>query len=243
MTKRMDMVPSSDKRKINCAIERKEVVMSSKFAIAEVMPGKLNAMVKTVMNQMGITDANEAVRRINSREWIVSEVIRSWHEQDGVIDLGTVTSDGTTGPKWIKRLEKKGFRVSNWAKSVLNSKDFKPTNGVTSHIMVLKGKLWKDSDRITSNIRAEADKSKFEKPNAEVACLIREKFSDEEIAAMGLWWIVAMHDPIKDSDGGPYLLDARRYAGGRWLHAAYDHPVNSWDGDNGFAFVAPQVST
>lgn len=229
--------------KLNCATERKEVIMSDKFAIAEVLPGKLNAMVKTIMSQMGITDANEAVRRMNSKEWIVSEVTRSWHEQDGVIDLGTVTSDGTTGPEWIKRLEKKGFRVSGWAKSVLKSNDFKPTNGVTSRVVVLKGKLWKDSDRITSNIRAEADKRELEMPNAEVACLIREKFSDEEIEAMGLWWIVAMHEPIKDSVGGPDLLDAYRGGGGLWLDAACGGPGGRWRGDGGFAFVAPQVST
>ncbi len=215
----------------------------SEFAISGVETGQLNAMVKNAMRQMGITDAKEAVRRVNSGEWIFSEVTRSWHEQDGVIDLGTVTSDGTTGPEWIKRLEKKGFRVSDWAKSVLKSKDFKPTNGVTSHIVVLKGKLWKDSDRITSNIRAEADRRKFEKPNAEVACLIREKFTDEEIEAMGLWWIVAMHEPIKDSAGVPSLLHARRRDGGLWLNAAYDVPGRGWDDDHGFAFVAPQVST
>lgn len=214
----------------------------SEFAISGVETGQLNAMVKNAMRQMGITDAKEAVRRVNSGEWIFSEVTHSWHEQDGVIDLGTVTSDGTTGPKWIKRLKKKGFRVSDWAKNVLESDDFKPTNGVTSHIVVLKGKLWKDSDRITSNIRVEADKRKLEKPNAEIACLIREKFTDKEIEAMGLYWIVAMHEPIKDSDGDPYLLYAGRDDDGLWLRTAYDFPDRRWDDDHGFAFVVPQIS-
>jgi len=215
----------------------------SEFAISEVTAGQLNAAVKNIMRQMGIADAKEAVRRLNAGEWIVSEVMRAWREQDGVIDLGTVTSDGTTGPEWIKRLEKKGFRVGDYAKSVLKSEDFKPTSGVTYHILVLKGKLWKDSDRITSNIRAEAEKRKLEKPNAEVACLIREKFTDAEIEAMGLWWIVAMHEPIKDSDGDPDLLGADRDGDGQWLGTAYDNPDGRWCGDGGFAFVAPQVST
>ncbi len=213
--------------------------MSDGFAIAEVMPGKLNAMVKTIMSQMGIADANEAVRRINSKEWIVSEVVRSWKEQDGVIDLGIMTSDGTTGLEWIKRLEKKGFRVGDYAKSVLMSGDFKPTNGVSYHIIVLKGNLWKDSDRITKNIRAEADERKLEKPNAEVACLIREKFADEEIEAMGLWWVVVMHEPIKDSDGDPRLLSAYRRDGGRWLDSAFDRPDYRWCGDVGFCVRRP----
>lgn len=43
------------------------------FAIAEVMPGKLNALVKNMMRQMNVSDPNEAVRRVNSGEWIVTE--------------------------------------------------------------------------------------------------------------------------------------------------------------------------
>lgn len=41
--------------------------------IIRVMPalGQLNAMLKNIMAQMGIDDPNEAVRRVNSREWVV----------------------------------------------------------------------------------------------------------------------------------------------------------------------------
>lgn len=217
--------------------------MKKEFVISDVPTGKLNAMVKNVMSQMGIEDADEAIRRINSGEWIILEVVRSWREQDGVIYFTLPPTDNTTGPQWIVRLEKKGLRLSKWAKDLLTSPDFKPTNGVISDIAVLKGMLWNDSDRITKNIRAEAERRNFTKPNAEVACLIREKFSDEEIEAMGLWWIVVMHEPIKDSDGGPSLLDARRHDGGRWLDAAYGRPGDGWYSGDGFAFVCPQVST
>ncbi len=48
------------------------------FVIAKVEPGKLNALVKNLMRQMNITDPNEAVRRINSGEWIVSQSVRRW---------------------------------------------------------------------------------------------------------------------------------------------------------------------
>ena len=164
-----------------------------------------------------------------------------WREQDGVIYF-SVTSDGTTGEQWIKRLEDKGFRVSDYAKSVLRSPDFKPTKGVTTEIAILKGMLFEDRDRITSNIRDLATQRKLTTPNAEVACLIRENFSDEEIEAMGLWWIVAMHEPIKDSDGDLLLLGARRGDGGRWLNAYCGSPDRRWGRDDGFAFVLSQVS-
>ncbi|MBU1160085.1 hypothetical protein KKD04_02810 [Patescibacteria group bacterium] len=161
-----------------------------------------------------------------------------WRERDGVIYF-FVTSDNTTGPDWIKRLESKGFQVSKWAKDLLRSPDFKPTSGVTTEIAVLKGILFSDNDRITKKIRAEAEKINLSKPNAETACLIRERFSDKEIEEMGLYWIVTMHEPIKDSDGGPDLLSVLR--DDRWLDADYGHPDHRWDHVHGFAFVVSQV--
>ena len=166
----------------------------------------------------------------------VSEPVRSWREQGRVIYF-SVTSDGATGEERIKRLESKGFRIGNYAKSVLRSDGFKPTNGVTTEIAVLKGSFFIDSDRITKNIRAEADRRKLTKPNAEVACLIREKFTDKEIEAMGLWWIVTMHEPIKDSGGDSGLLCASRGGDGRWLGAHYDFPDDGWSRGGGFAFA------
>ncbi|MDO8590106.1 MAG: hypothetical protein Q7R69_02440, partial [bacterium] len=121
--------------------------------------------------------------------------------------------------------------------------DFKPTNGVTTEVAVLKGMLFEDNDRITKKIRAEADKRKLSKPNAELACLIREKFTDKEIEAMGLWYIVAMHEPINDSDGDPSLLIADRDDDGRWLCAYGGGPDYRWGCGNGFAFAVSQVSS
>ncbi|HLM83998.1 MAG TPA: hypothetical protein VK254_02180 [Candidatus Bathyarchaeia archaeon] len=171
-----------------------------------------------------------------------------WIEEDGVIYLAFPPTVGRTGEGWITYFEKKGDRVSDWAKSVLRSDEFKPTTGVAYKIAILKGSLWNDSSRITKNIRRDAYAGTFTKgktlsdPNAEVACLIRDNFTEEEIEAVGLWWIVAMHEPIKDSDGGPSVLGAGRRGGGRWLRSAFDDPVSGWGRDGGFAFVVSQVS-
>ena len=128
----------------------------------------------------------------------VSEPARPWREQDGVIYF-SVTSDGASGEAWIGRL---AGNVGDNAKRILRSDAFRPTCGVTTEIAVLKGMLFTDADRITKKIRADADKRKFGKPNAEIACLIREKFTDEEIKAMGLAWIITMHEPV-EVDGEP----------------------------------------
>ena len=93
-------------------------------------------------------------------------------------------------------------------------------------------------------IRAEADKRKLSKPNAELACLIREKFTDKEIEVMGLIWIVAMHEPINDSDGDPCLMSVNRYDNGRQLSANCVRSGDTLKRGNGFAFrrVASQFS-
>ena len=195
--------------------------------------------IEAVWNKLG---GEDGVDRFLRDELSVSEPTRSWREEDGVIYF-SVTSDGTTGKDWITRLESKGFRVGDYAKQVLRSPDFKPTNGVTTDVAVLKGMLFEDNDRITKKIRAEADKRKLSKPNAELACLIREKFTDKEIEAMGLWYIVAMHEPINDSDGDPFLLNANRYDVGRWLSACSVRPGSRWYRDYGFAFDMSQVSS
>lgn len=201
--------------------------------------GDLNlGQIEAVVNKLGGMDG---VNKFLRGELIVSEPARRWREENGIIYF-SVTSDGTTGEEWIARLENKIFRVGDYAKSVLRSKSFKPTSGATYEIAVLKGELFIDSDRTTKTIRKEAKNRKFSTPNAEIVCLIREKFSDKELETMGLYWIVVMHEPIKDSDGDPILLSVSRGDDGSWLGAHYDNPDNKWLRGYGFAFVVSQVS-
>ncbi len=193
--------------------------------------------MEAIVNKLG---GMGGVNRFLRGEVTISEPTRRWREQDGVIYF-SVTSDGTTGPQWIERLVEKGFRLSDYAKQLLRSEDFEPTTGVTYEIAVLKGMLFEDKDRIAKKIRAEADRRTLTKPNAEVACLVRENFSDEEIEAMGLVWIITMHEPINDSDDVLDLLGADRSDYGRWLYAYCAYPGFRWSRGNGFAFVVSQV--
>jgi hypothetical protein len=197
------------------------------------------AQIEAIVQKLG---GNEAALRFLHSELTATEPTRKWFEKEGVIYF-SVTSDGTTGEEWIKRLEDKGFRVVDYTKSVLRSPDFKPTNGVTTEVALLKGMLFKDSNRITKEIRAKAADRKLETPNAEIACLIREQFTDEEIKAMGLTWIVVMHEPIKDSEGDPDLLCMGGYDDGRCLYVYYDKPHASLNREGGFAFAVSQVGT
>ncbi len=154
----------------------------------------------------------------------------------------TLTSNGFTREQWEQHLERRVWRIGDYARQVLRRASEAPTNGVTYNIVVRPGKKWGDSDRTTKKIRAAADKKGWLKPHWEVVCLIRDTFTDEQLEQMGLWYIVTMHEPIKDSDGVPCLLSSGRGGGGRWLCAYYGRPGGGWDGNGGFAFVVPQVS-
>jgi hypothetical protein len=163
-----------------------------------------------------------------------------WHEEDGAISF-SVTSRGTTGEDWITHLTTEGFCVEDYALGLLRSPYFKPTKGVTTEVIVVKGILFENNDRNIKNIRADGASRHLFTPNAEVACLIREKFTDKEIEAMGLIWIVVMHESIKDADSSFNLLCVSRLGRGRWLEALQDWPGRIWDRRTGYAFVVSQV--
>jgi len=167
---------------------------------------------------------------------------RAWSEEKGIIYF-SVTSDGTTGGGWIARLESQGFLIGGVARHVLRSQYFIPTSGVTTRVAVVKGSLFADNARLMRNICLEADASLFAKSTVEQACLIREKFTDKEIEAMGLSMIVAMHEPVKNDREFLFLLGASRYDGGRRLVACNDRPGFKWDSGDGFAFVESRTGS
>ncbi|HAU66637.1 MAG: hypothetical protein UT30_C0011G0036 [Candidatus Uhrbacteria bacterium GW2011_GWF2_39_13] len=171
---------------------------------------------------------------------VVPEPIKKrWREVDGVIYL-TVTSNGTSGKAWIKRLEKKGFCVSDWARYLLRSKEFNSMSG-TYEIAILKSILFPGSDCITKNIRQKASEMNLTIPNPQIACLIRDQYSDEEFKAMGISSIAIMHESIEDSCGNPSFLSIVRrgvsipeFSG---LDAFDDIPDYRFGSEDGFAYV------
>lgn len=162
---------------------------------------------------------------------------------DGTIRF-TVTSTGTTGTEWIPQLEGQGYKVWDYAKSVFGSPNFPaPTKvGTIHHCAVIPGEFFEDGSRITKTIRAEGARRKYRDPHPEIAGLVRQKFTDDELKAMGLWWMVVMHKAIKDSDGDPSMLAASRYDDGREVGACDGRLGSRWRRVNGFLFVLPQVN-
>lgn len=164
-------------------------------------------------------------------EWIIDD--------EGNIHF-TLISNGLTREQWEWHLERCGCRIGDYARQVLRRASEAPTNGVTYNIVVRPGKKMSDIDRITKNIRAAAHKKGWFKPHWEVACLIRDTFTDEQLKAMGLWYIVTMHEPIKDSEGDSFLLYSRR-DDGRRLDAGNGRLGSYWDHGGGFAFLSDKL--
>lgn len=192
--------------------------------------------VEAVFNKLG---GVEGAKRFLRDELQLIEPEWGWCYKGGVIRF-TVTSDGTTGPEWINRLENQGYRLSKGAKGILRSSDFMSTNGETYKVAVLMGSLFSESTRMTMKIRVGANRRGFVTPKPEVACLIREVLSDEDLEAMSLWWIVTMHEPVLAPDGSSLcLLGVGRDGVGRVLSPRWVNPSSAWNRRGGFAFVLP----
>lgn len=194
--------------------------------------------IEAVWNKLS---GEEGVDRFLRGEVVVSEPTPTWTvDGEGNIHF-TLTSNGLTREQWEEHLERRGWRISGWARKVLRRASDAPTGGVTYDIVVRPGKKISASDRITKKIRATAEAKGWQKPHWEVACLIRDTFTDDQLEQMDLWYIVTMHEPIHDSAGDPDLLDSDRRGGGRWLNAYCGRSGDKWDDHGGFAFVVPQA--
>jgi hypothetical protein len=152
-----------------------------------------------------------------------------------------------TGAEEVSRLEAAGYRVSDYAKSCFRSskgdgydKNHRLQAGRAYKIAIVPGKeIERDAERTTANLQKLGEKYGYQKPLAGIVPRIREAVSDEMMKDLDVWYIAALHDPIKDSDGDPSVLNAFRDDGGRWVLARWDRPGVNWDSDGSFAFLLP----
>jgi hypothetical protein len=174
---------------------------------------------------------------------VVTEFERNEH---GHIVL-TITGRALSGAEEIERLVSAGYRVGDYAKQCLTSTkgDGYDRNHLLEDgreykvVLVPHKEIERDSDRTTANLRKLGEKYGYGKPLAGSTPRIRESVSDKQMEEMGIWYIVVLHDPIKDADGDPELLGADRNGDGRWLHGCWDRPGSQWGVEGASAFVVP----
>lgn len=154
--------------------------------------------------------------------------------------LFIVTSNGRKPSEVSNALEQKGFRVSDPAKQAMSKPQFVTTNGVTYTIGLIFADEFSDDERITANIRNEANRRGWVTPPMEVSYLAREKILDEMLEKLGLLRLVIMHDPV-DARGEPFLLGIHCYDEGQWLDVCYGYSNDRWGRRRAFGFLVSQT--
>jgi hypothetical protein len=159
----------------------------------------------------------------------------------------TITGLDLSGADEVERLEAASYRVSDYAKSCFKStkgdgydKNHRLEPNRAYKIAIVPGKeIERDADRTTANLQKLGEKYGYQKPLAGIVPRIRETVSDEMMKDLDVWYIAALHDPIKDSVGGPGVLSADRSGGGRWVDAYWGDPGDRWSSHGSFAFLLP----
>jgi len=189
----------------------------------------------TKLKKKGLSLA-EALVRLAGDEKAQDEIVAVLERlaSQAVKVLWTVTSDGAG----VAALESAGRKVSHWAKDVMSKPEYVVTNGKTYRLVIIRGdEFATDAERTTANIRVEAARRHYLEPPAEVAVLLRKKYTQEEL---GFPYVVVMHKPITDSRGDPELLALHRNGDGEWLVVWYAFPGKQWNRGFVFVFLAPQ---
>ncbi|MEK7566909.1 MAG: hypothetical protein AAB527_02130 [Patescibacteria group bacterium] len=193
--------------------------------------------VEAIVNRLGGMEGVERFLR-------TGKILPFERNEHGHITL-SITGLALTGAEEVDRLTTAGFRVSKWAKSCLTStradgydKNHRLVTGQDYRIALIPTREVEcDSERTTENLRQRGIKKYgYGKPLAGVTPRIREVVSDNQMEEMGFWYIAAPHDPIKDSDGAPFVLLSDRHDDGRWLYAYFGPPGHRWVDSGAFAF-------
>lgn len=118
------------------------------FAIKDLTHGQTNALVKNLMDQMGISNSVEAVRRINTGEWVVRPVFTTWK----TVTLGDLGSDEET----CERLEDAGIHIYNRDKETLGRATFEKDKATLDLVRASVEELGLQSGATTVEVYAAA---------------------------------------------------------------------------------------
>ena len=220
--------PLSRVRDKRLAMQPKEMIMD--FATKELTHGQTNALVKNLMDQMGVSDPVEAIRRINAGEWVVTQVKLPAFSTWKTVTVGNL-SNAMTACKW---LEDGGINIGNWGDAILGRATFEDAEATLDLVRVSVKELGLKDGAITAEIYAAAERHGLSLCPAEVAPQLWLQYPD--LLSRGEWSLVAM-ETIVDSHGdrGVFYLDHN--GDGRWLDASYGRPGKGWLANSRWVFV------
>ena len=132
-----------------------------------------------------------------------------------------------------KALEDGGFKMSDWAKQILEKT---PLSGNPSEINLVRmtvADLGFESNATTEEIYARANELGLDLCPAEVGPQLRLQYPGQPKSE---WLKVAM-EPILDSDGDLDIFGLEYGGDGRWLEAVDGRPGSGWNPGGPFLFV------
>jgi hypothetical protein len=151
--------------------------------IDHISPLELDGFLGRIMMQMKENDPVKVVNLINSGEVYLANIKTGWEKTDDIVSF-SVISDSTSGPQWLKRLKNKGIYVDDTARKMLLSKDFKPTDEVVTKVVAFKVPYAMFGE--TDPLPIAESKGLIEPINGmELACLMRDKFTNQQFLLMG----------------------------------------------------------
>ncbi len=146
-------------------------------------------------------------------------------------------SIGLSKDDTIHALEtQEGTAIIPVAKQMIANKEFETTDDVVYVVAIINGRLLGSHYRTTRAIRAKARERRLLTIHEENAFLLRSKFYNRELTAMGYSKIVVMHKALKDAEGKKRLLNVSMNEGYECITARTDEQKHFWQPDTGFAF-------
>ena len=198
------------------------------FVISDVLPGKLNALVKNLMRLTDTEDPNEAVRRINSGEWVVSDTT-AWCHKNNAIYL-TVFTEDIFQRKWPEVLAAKDVRVGDSAKEMIFSSHFRHTSNKMINLVILKDKNFRQTTPVRiHDVRRQMKYRNFSAPDMEVACYLCDILRVHDLQEMGLSSLLIMHDDYMDCTEHTGILHIKISEGKILLSTLHTHRVGEKD--------------
>ena len=178
--------------------------MKKDFAIADLTTGKLNSLVKKIMDQTDTDDPIEAVRLINSGEWFLTKSIWNRNKTDNSVEL-SVVSNGLTGAKSVEHLLKIGYSFydedktsgqqpehSVLAKEFILAQNFETNKNKVYNLVI----LFFNKNVLLSEVKKVANEKGLKEANSEIVTLLPGIIFEKDFRSWNVNHLVVVNKSI-----------------------------------------------
>lgn len=201
--------------------------------VAEGLPKTEAAKYETGIGL--INEFANSLRRKNllPQEFAKSEVSTALRLPEGAMQLPDLTIGGKTPQQLEEALASGGFRVSDYARDLLRSRDFTtlPEEQVLKLARIKVSDLGLTGNLTTDEVYTKAQSLGLELCPAEVGPQLRLAYKQP----LNEWLYIGMPQ-ITDSNGHPNVFRLDRRGDGSWLHGGWARSDSQWRPKSEFVF-------